>query len=178
MTGSQPPVNGGPRGEGQGGGDYASHGRVSEPPAALHSLDELVQTAKLQVPDWKSIVLEVPRGDSRTIVASVDTSIGGQPEKARQLVLDRQTGQVDAVKRFSDNVAGRRLRAYARFLHTGEEFGVGGETVAALASVGAVMLVWTGLSMALRRLMAVASGERRALAVVTVDEELTERSGM
>ena len=40
---------------------------------------------------------QVPRGDARIITASVDTSIGGQPEKAQQLVLNRETGRVDSV---------------------------------------------------------------------------------
>src|ERR1700739_301267 len=77
-----------------------------------------------------------------------------QPEQASQLVINRQSGHVEAIKRFSDNNAGRKLRAWARFLHTGEEFGVAGELIAAIACLGAVMLVWTGLSMALRRLLA------------------------
>jgi uncharacterized iron-regulated membrane protein len=136
---------------------------------ALHSLEEMVQVAKQQVPGWKSIAVEVPRGDARMLTLSVDTSIGGQPEKSSQLVMNRETGQVQAVKRFSDNVAGRRLRAYARFVHTGEEFGLLGEVIAALASLGAVVLVWTGLSMALRRLLGMATGSERIASPVTVD---------
>ena len=77
--------------------------------------------------------------------------MGGQPEQASQLVINRENGNVVAVKRFSDNNAGRKLRAWARFTHTGEEFGVVGQAIAALACLGAVFLVWTGLSMAIRR---------------------------
>jgi threonine/homoserine/homoserine lactone efflux protein len=47
-----------------------------------------------------------------------------------------------------------------RFGHTGEAGGVIGETVAAVASLGAAFLVWTGLSLALRRLRA--ARERQA----------------
>ena len=180
MTGSQPPASG-QRGEGPGRagerGRPVSGGLDSGTAVALHSLDEMVQTAKEQVPDWKSITVEVPRGDARIITASVDTSIGGQPEKAQQLVLNRETGRVDSVRRFSDNVAGRRLRAYARFVHTGEEFGVAGETIAALGSLGAVVLVWTGLSMALRRLLAMASGGQRTSKADSVDEEQLTTAG-
>ena len=81
----------------------------------------------------------------------MDKSIGGQPEQASQLVINRENGKVIAVKSFRDNNAGRKLRAWARFTHTGEEFGLLGQTIAALASLGAAFLVWTGLSMAVRR---------------------------
>jgi len=181
MTGSnspsQQPGGPGPRGEAQARG-YKRGGKPARADAGaavtLHSMDEMVQLAKQQVPEWKSITVDVPRGDARMLNLSVDTSIGGQPEKSRQLVMNRETGRIDAVKRFSDNVAGRRLRAYARFVHTGEEFGVAGEVIAALASLGAVVLVWTGLSMALRRLRGVIQGAERASKMTSVEDgELT-----
>jgi uncharacterized iron-regulated membrane protein len=187
MTGSKPPVSGQPlvsgqppvsgfRGEGsdRGNGQGRPAGRGGDAGAvvALHSVDEMVQVAKQQVPAWKSITVEVPRGNASILTLSVDTSVGGQPEKSLQLVINRETGQVQAVKRFSDNVAGRRLRAYARFVHTGEEFGLVGEAIAALASLGAVVLVWTGLSMALRRLLGMATGAGRIAKSVNADSEL------
>jgi uncharacterized iron-regulated membrane protein len=60
-------------------------------------------------------------------------------------------------QRYADLDAGRRARGWARFLHTGEVFGVAGQTVALLVSLAGAGLVWTGLALALRRL-------RRALA--------------
>jgi hypothetical protein len=41
-----------------------------------------------------------------------------------------------------------------RIAHTGEGAGVVGQTVAGLASLGDAFLVWTGISLALRRLRA------------------------
>jgi uncharacterized iron-regulated membrane protein len=38
-----------------------------------------------------------------------------------------------------------------RFLHTGEALGLPGQAVAGIASLGATLLVFTGLSLALRR---------------------------
>ena len=52
---------------------------------------------------------------------------------------------------FSQLTPGRRLRSYLRFAHTGEVFGLAGQTVAGLASAGGALLVWTGLSLAWRR---------------------------
>lgn len=44
-----------------------------------------------------------------------------------------------------------RLRAYLRFAHTGEVFGLARQTIAGLASLGAVVLGYTGLSLPIRR---------------------------
>jgi uncharacterized iron-regulated membrane protein len=157
VTGTQPPANGWrdergshADGSGQAHRDAVQPGVQSQ----YRTLDALAQVAKQQSPEWKSITIAVPAVQDRTVEVSIDKSIGGQPEQASQLVINRQSGQVEAIKRFSDNNAGRKLRAWARFLHTGEEFGIAGELIATMACLGAVMLVWTGLSMALRRLLA------------------------
>ena len=55
---------------------------------------------------------------------------------------------------FADQTPGRRLRSWLRFAHTGEYYGLTGQTVAGLVSAGGVVLVWTGLALALRRLTA------------------------
>ena len=41
-----------------------------------------------------------------------------------------------------------------RFLHTGEALGFFGKLVAALASIGGALLVWTGFALAWRRFIA------------------------
>ena len=43
---------------------------------------------------------------------------------------------------------------WLRFIHTGEAFGLAGQTVAGLVSAGGAVLVYTGLALALRRLAA------------------------
>jgi hypothetical protein len=54
---------------------------------------------------------------------------------------------------FSSISPGRRLRTWLRFSHTGEAFGIPGETIAAIASAAAMFLVYTGISLAIRRLL-------------------------
>jgi threonine/homoserine/homoserine lactone efflux protein len=54
-----------------------------------------------------------------------------------------------------------------RFTHTGEAGGIPGETLAAIASLGGALLVWTGISMALHRLR---SRNQRKDAVSTTTE--------
>jgi uncharacterized iron-regulated membrane protein len=70
------------------------------------------------------------------------------------LLVDTRTGKVLRETRFVDNSLGQHLRALVRFIHTGEEAGLAGQFVAALASAGAALLDWTGLSLALQRLRA------------------------
>jgi uncharacterized iron-regulated membrane protein len=152
-TGTQPSAPGF-RGEGGPRGNGSNRAAANEEPSVLfqfRSLDDLAQVAKQQVSGWKSITITVPTSQDRTLGMSIDKSVGGQPEQASQLVINRESGNVVTVRRFSDNNAGRKLRAWARFTHTGEEFGLVGQTIAALACLGAVFLVWTGLSMAIRR---------------------------
>jgi uncharacterized iron-regulated membrane protein len=149
MTGTQPPVGGwrGDRDQRRGG----SNRQRPAIPAKYRSLDDLAAVAKAQVPVWKSLTIEIPGPEDPALNVSIDKSIEGQPEQVSQLTINRQNGRIEAIRGFSDNNAGRKLRAGARFLHTGEEFGLAGETVAAGACLGAVVLVWTGLSMAIHR---------------------------
>jgi len=156
-TGTQPPANGFRNDRGPSAGDpnrATSHGQRAAEHARYRALNDLAQIAKLQIPNWKSITIAVPQPQAPTLGVSIDKSIGGQPEQASQLVINRTSGHVDAVRSFSDNNAGRKLRAWARFLHTGEEFGVVGELIAAISCLGAIVLVWTGLAMAIRRALA------------------------
>jgi uncharacterized iron-regulated membrane protein len=122
------------------------------------------------VPAWKSITIELPKSDDRILNVSIDKSIGGQPEQASQLVFNRQTGQVEAVKRFADNGAGRKLRAWSRFLHTGEEFGILGQIIAAMACLGAIVLVWTGISMAIRRALTAITARKVIAEPIALEE--------
>jgi uncharacterized iron-regulated membrane protein len=88
------------------------------------------------------------------LVFSIDTGNGGRPDKRAQLTLDARSGEVVKWEPFSSYNLGRRLRTWGRFTHTGEAAGIFGQTIAATASAGAAVLVWTGLALALRRLNA------------------------
>jgi hypothetical protein len=68
-----------------------------------------------------------------------------------QLTLDPYTGAVLRKESFNDYNLGRQVRSWTRFLHTGEALGLVGKALAALASTGALLLVWTGFALAWRR---------------------------
>ena len=98
--------------------------------------------------------MRLPGSARRPVVFTIDTGDGGQPQKRATLTLDRATAATIRWETFADNNAGRRLRSWSRFVHTGEAFGVAGQTLAGAGSLGGVVLVWTGIALALRRLWA------------------------
>jgi uncharacterized iron-regulated membrane protein len=52
---------------------------------------------------------------------------------------------------FADLSAGRQLRSWTRFLHTGQALGWGGQFIAGLACLGGCFLVYTGFALSWRR---------------------------
>ena len=66
-------------------------------------------------------------------------------------VANRADGAVVSYEQFAGLTPGRRIRNVMRFAHTGEVLGVAGQTIAGVVSLGAVVLVWTGLALAFRR---------------------------
>ncbi|NOK19962.1 PepSY-associated TM helix domain-containing protein [Corallococcus carmarthensis] len=65
--------------------------------------------------------------------------------------VDPFTAQPLKTEAYADFNSGRKLRTWLRFLHTGEAFGWFGQLIAALASFGAVFLVYTGYALSWRR---------------------------
>jgi uncharacterized iron-regulated membrane protein len=122
--------------------------------APYGGLDALVARAGERVPDWTSVVVTLPTAAAKTVSLSLDRGTGGQPQLRSQLVLDRGTGRELRWDRFGAQTPGRRLRSILRFAHTGEVLGIPGQTIAGLASLGAVVLACTGIALAIRRLAA------------------------
>lgn len=115
-------------------------------------LNALLLRAEQHTADWKSITLQIPQSPDGPATFTIDQGNGGQPQKRGQLSLDRKTGEVMKWEPFSSLSRGRQWRSFLRFAHTGEVAGVVGQSIAGLASFGASFLIWTGLSLALRRL--------------------------
>ena len=134
---------GGPRGEAP----------VEAP--SLSGLDRAWARAEAEVPGWQSLTARVPAAPNAPWVFSIDTSTGARrPDTRTQLTVDRETGTTLKREGYEATPAGRKAIGWLRFVHTGEAFGVAGQTVAGLASLGGVMLSWTGVALALRRFAA------------------------
>lgn len=153
LTGNEPPQQqAGPPGARPEGAGRAG-GRKGEPAeeVSLARLDAFFSEARQRVPNWRTITLRIPSSAKAPLVFSVDEGNGGRPDLRSQLTIDPKTGEVTRWEPFSSYNSGRRLRMWGRFLHTGEAVGLFGQSIAALASAGAAVLVWTGLALALRR---------------------------
>ena len=117
-------------------------------------LDASWRAAEQQLPAWRTITTRLAVSVSAPIVLAVDEGYGGQPQKRTTLTVDRATARVAKAEAFENLSAGRRLRSWLRFAHTGEIYGMTGQTIAGLASAGGAVLVYTGITLALRRLAA------------------------
>jgi uncharacterized iron-regulated membrane protein len=118
------------------------------------TLEPLLAKAEAQMPDWRTISVALPSPDSRRVVLTLDAGDGGQPHKRATLTVDARSGEVVSWEPFEKQSAGRRARTWLRFAHTGEVYGLTGQTVAGIVTTGATVLVWTGLALALRRFFA------------------------
>ena len=135
-------------------GARADGSRQARPQLESISLDTMIATASTQMPDWKTISVALAASNAPRVVLMLDSGDGGQPQKRATLTLDRRTGETVRWEPFSSQSSGRRARTWLRFAHTGEVYGLAGQTVAGLVTAGGAVLVWTGLALALRRFSA------------------------
>ena len=140
-------------------------GSASATPS-VDGLNAAIERARSEQPTWQTVSVRFPRRAEEPLAVAVDLGDGGQPQ-LRSTVTVSRAGDVTGRETFADQASGRRLRSILRFAHTGEVLGVTGQTVAGLASAGAVVMVWTGLALSFRRFRAwrarrtpIASGSR------------------
>jgi uncharacterized iron-regulated membrane protein len=115
--------------------------------------ETMMAAAAGQMTDWKTISIALPAPDAPRVVLTVDSGDGGQPHKRATLTVDHRSGDIVRWEPFSSQSSGRRARTWLRFAHTGEVYGLPGQTIAGLVTLGGAVLVWTGLALALRRFM-------------------------
>jgi uncharacterized iron-regulated membrane protein len=134
----------------------AQQTRAEQAPPTYYAqgVDASWAAAIAEVPAWRTMTTRLATKETAPIVITVDEGYGGQPQKRRTLTFDRTTAAIAKHEGFESLSAGRRARSWLRFAHTGEFYGLAGQTIAGLASLGGAFLVYTGLSLALRRLAA------------------------
>jgi uncharacterized iron-regulated membrane protein len=100
------------------------------------------------------LTLNIPAdAEAPTVRIGIDQGNGGQPQLRHNLTLDAATGAVAGYAPFSSQTTGQKARSWIRFLHTGEALGIVGQTIAGLVSFTSILMVWTGLALAYRRLL-------------------------
>ena len=117
-------------------------------------LDTLVDSAVRQVPTWSIIALRLPARPGLPASATITDGAHWNRFARSTLTLDSHTGVPVRWEPYAGTSAGQKLRGWMRFAHTGELGGLPGEALAGLASLGGSFLVWTGLSLSLRRFAA------------------------
>ncbi|KFA87516.1 PepSY-associated TM helix domain-containing protein [Archangium violaceum] len=154
LTGNEPPPAQGPI--------ASAPVKVPTPPEGAKplGLEPLFAEARKQVPAWETLTVRLgggqrpnaPQARGPQAITLAIREQGGWPLfAAAQVSFDPFTGQVLRRETFADYNAGRKARTWLRFLHTGEALGWLGQLVAAIASLGGVLLVWTGFALSWRR---------------------------
>ena len=159
LSGSNPPV------QGRGPGRAPARGR-DRPIANQPNYDRLLAMSKTFDPDWRTITLNVASNENSSVQVTIDTGTGGQPQRRTQYLLNRNTGAVERRTAFADASLGQRLRSFVRFGHTGEWGGWAGQLIAAFVSFAACVLVYTGLSLSIRRLIARVRRKRSSISAL------------
>jgi uncharacterized iron-regulated membrane protein len=138
-----------PRGEG-------GQGRPAGPPAAPEklsaaSVNAAWTVAERRMPTWKTITMRLPARAGDPLAFSYVDGAHWNPFARSTLTIDAGSGAVVRWEPYAAASRGQKARGWIRFAHTGELGGIAAQAVAGLACVGGALLVWTGLSLAVRR---------------------------
>ena len=121
------------------------------PAAPLIDLQGLATRAGAEAPGWRTMTVDLPRAVHDPVVVAVDHGTGRQPSLSEDLLFDRATGELVQRAGYPTFAPGFKARRWLRFAHTGEVYGVVGQSIAGVVSLGVAVMVWTGLAMSWRR---------------------------
>lgn len=148
-------------GQRQGQGGERSNNRPSQDASVAAtpqaSLQQLFDAAVAQAGDWQKVTMPLQAGREHVDVP-VDLKSTERRAPRRTVTLAAADASVQKVAGNEGPAAnaqtpGQRARSWFRRAHTGEQYGVVGQTIAGLASLAACFLVYTGLALAYRRLL-------------------------
>jgi uncharacterized iron-regulated membrane protein len=126
-------------------------------------IEQQLLKVKALYPQWQNIQFSLDTSSNYLLDSSleniptnnkvyqVDQGNGGEPQKRLKVLLNKTTGDLVQEQKFEQLSTYSKLRSYIRFLHTGEFFGLFGQTIAGLASLLACLLVYTGAMLSWRR---------------------------
>ena len=131
------------------------------------TVDAAWSVATARLPTWQTIAIRIPASADGPVSFTITDATHWNRFARSQLVVSGSSGAVLRWEPYSDITRGQRWRGWARFAHTGELFGLAGQLLAGLASAGAALLVWTGMSLAFRRLVRASSAARGVVFAAT-----------
>lgn len=102
-------------------------------------------------PQWQQLTVTMP--DARSDATRIAVAEGNtyRPDLRWTVEVDRASATLVTSTGYADLSPARKIRAWVRFGHTGEVFGLWGQFFATIASAVGVLLVWTGFALAWRR---------------------------
>jgi uncharacterized iron-regulated membrane protein len=128
----------------------APNAQAEQPAVLPENLNAVWAQAESQSPSWKSISLRLPITKDAAVF-TIDEGIYWNIFGRSTLTVDTRSGEVAKWETYGEQNAARRLRSWFRFTHTGETGGFVGQFIGFLACLGGAVLVYTGLSLAIRR---------------------------
>jgi uncharacterized iron-regulated membrane protein len=137
----------------QGGGAGERAGRGEGIRALPENVDRLWANAEQQLPTWQTVTMRLPDRPRAPVSFTMNDARHWNSFARSQLTLDAATGDVVRWEPYAGQSRGQKWRGWVRFAHTGELGGIVGQALAGIASLGGVVLVWTGLALAFRRLV-------------------------
>ena len=152
VTGSEPPAPASPASAPA----RAANAATSAPAAAFapDQLDRVWLRAQTTLPTWRSVTLRVPSRPGAPFALTLSDGASWNRFARSQLTLDAASAEVRPWTPYASTSLGQRARGWLRFAHTGELGGLTGQIVAGIGCVGGVFLVWTGVSLSIRRFAA------------------------
>jgi len=123
-----------------------------QPEPRIAPLGSFIDAARAQVPGWAYITLNLPEAGSKTTTLSISEMDNRIPLARSTLTVSTHDARVVDWVPFTGENLGRQVRTWLRWIHTGEAGGWPGQLIAGLATLGAIIMVWTGLSLSWRRL--------------------------
>jgi len=122
-----------------------------EQKSSLLPIDKQLATVKTHYPQWQNIQFSLDNMPTSSKIYNVDNGNGGEPQKRVSVLIDSLNGELIEEMKFEQKSTYSKLRSYIRFGHTGEVFGIVGQTIAGIASLLACLLVYTGAMLSWRR---------------------------
>ena len=122
-----------------------------DPALPTVELQTIAERAVAETPDWRTVTVRLPVAAGDPVAVGVDRGTGRQPSKTEDLLFDRATGELVGRAGYPAFSRGQKIRRWLRFAHTGEVYGVVGQSIAGVVSLGVAVMVWTGLAMSWRR---------------------------
>ncbi len=122
------------------------------PNAEPMGLDELRRLGETLGGGWNFMEIPLPISGPTALV-SLDYGSGRAPQQETTFVVDRYSGDVLDSYSYAQRPLAQTIVAWIRYAHTGEAFGLPGQTIAGIVSLTSLLMVWTGLALAYRRLI-------------------------